>query len=580
MRRTGGRTRAVGRAGPAACVARLLLVVIGGCQTTSQTSAPVVVDDAGIRDGAWLHDIATSAGLVHNRLDADYATLQGRFGGGVCVLDVNADGMLDLFFPGSTTAGGPGSQLYVAQPGTPLRYVDEAAKRGLARTGDGGGCLAVDLDGDGRDEVLTTGLAGARLFRDDGSGAYGDVSERLPKIFPADLLTTSAVAFDADGDGLLDLAIANYGHFKPPPAGTPCNGPCVADVRQYDYGSTSLLMQAPDGTFVDHSERLGAHKEPGLVLLATDLDDDGKLDLFVGNDFASVPDHYYRGDGKGGFTDVATELGVAFAASKSGISSMSATDPDFDGDGHLDLVESSEALDGDASFRCVPTASPALCTDVAESIGLLGAKENFRWGQALADFDDDGVLEMLEAVGDIKAPGDADGTGVLWQTKDSPYLWHRTDPKAPFTLADHVYRLGAGTGGRGATAPSTAGRSVVPIDLDADGDLDVVIGSALGRPLLLENVRAPRGHALGITLVGAGKNRRGIGAKVTVHVGSRAMPAIVHAGSGWESSDDGHLHFGLGAADHVDSIEVRWPSGKTSTLAVTPAGAPLVITEP
>ena len=536
--------------------------------STAETSAPIVVapEDAG-SSAKWFDEIASAAGLSFTRVPSEYATLQGRMAGGVCLLDVDGNGAIDLFFPGSISAGGSGSHLYVAHPGAvKLRYLDEAAARGVDRTGDGGGCLAVDLDGDGRSELLTTGLGGAHLFRDDGSGKFTDVSDRLPKVFAADQFLTSAVAFDADGDGDLDLGIATYGKFKHPAAGTKCIGPCEADISQYDFGAPSLFLQGNDGVFADASDRLPRLKEPGLVLLATDLDEDSKIDLFLGNDVASFPDHYYRGDGMGGFTDVGAELGVRFAASKSGISSMSSNDPDFDGDGHLDLFESSQALDPDGAFRCgVPGGG---CVDISDSLELFRAKENYRWGQATVDFDDDGVDELLEGVGSIQTGGD-DDTGILWPTRDTPYFWHRESNRGALVLQPST----------GALAAETAGRGVVAADLDGDGDLDVVVGTAQGRPLLLENVRAPRGHALNIVLAGAGKNSRGIGARITVHVGARVMPAIVHAGSSWMSSDDGRTHFALGAATSADSIEVRWPSGKVTNLGSTPADVPLTVRE-
>ena len=107
-----------------------------------------------------------------------------------------------------------------------------------------------------------------------------------------------------------------------------------------------------------------------------------------------------------------------------------------------------------------------------------------------------------------------------------------------------------------------------------------MVGTALGAPLVLENVRAHRGHALTVKLAGKGKNRFAIGARVVVRTGTKTHPFLVHAGSGFMSSGDTALHVGLGAVAKVDAIDVTWPSGKTSHLADVPADVPLTITEP
>jgi len=533
---------------------RFVLAILASTACSgSKEDAPV---DAGPSvDTPWFREIGAAAGITHARPEVEYARLEGRMGGGVCALDVNGDGLLDLFFPGITADGGGGSKLYVAT--APLAFADRAKELGVADTGSSSGCVAVDLDGDGDSDLITTGLGGARFHRNDG----GKFAQQTLFAFAGDLVTTAAVAFDADGDGDLDLAITAYGRFDPTDTSA-CMGPCASDIRHYDYGSTTLLFQQPDGTFVDESARLGRETEPGLVALATDLDEDGKLDLFVGNDIASFPDRYYKGDGKGSFTEVAKAMGVAFNAQLSGVYSMAAVDGDIDGDGHLDLTQSSWDEEPSAIFRC----ANGTCADLGERYEMFRTPRNFRWGQAIADFDDDGITELFESMGHYQISSDAEGS--RFPVNDVSLLWSHRDASAPFVRAKAIDGLSV----------KVAGRGVIAVDLDDDGDLDVVVGSAIGRPLILENIREGRGHALNLRLNGKGKNRQGIGARITVRAGGRTFPAIVHAGSSFHSSDDARVHVGLGSSTTAD-VEVRWPSGAITKRDGVAADKPLVIDE-
>jgi hypothetical protein len=326
------------------------------------------------------------------------------------------------------------------------------------------------------------------------------------------------------------------------------------------YGGTRLLFQSDDHSFVDATDLLGRREEPALVLLATDLDDDGAIDLFVGNDFAMFVDRYFVRREDGSFEDRAPLLGVAFSRARSGISSMSTFDADLDGDGHLDLIESSDDSEGNPLFRCVPGQVP-VCADVAESLDLDLGPRTFRWGQAMVDFDHDGVLEVFEAVGHY------DGRADEAPAAAPPILWHRSDLQSKLTLIDS-----------GATR-AVGGRGTSVVDLDGDGDLDVVVGVALGAPMVLENVRSKRGNALTLALSSKTRNRAAIGARVRVHAGGRTFPFVVHAGSSFLSSSEPALHVGVGSESSV-TVDVDWPSGKKSVGLALPASGRHTIEEP
>lgn len=514
--------------------------------------------------GAWFREIGERAGLLHRRSTTEYGSAPQRFAGGVCLLDVNADGRLDLFFPGEQGDRKAGPHLYVASD--VLRWEDETVARGLSDVGKGGGCLAFDLEGDGDLDLLVTGQDTLRLFRND-AGRFVDVSTRLGSPLPVGTFATSAVAFDADGDGDLDLAVGSFGRYLPPPADVVCAEACDAQITRYQPTGTMLLLQRDDGSFVDQPGRVFHADDPTLVLLATDLDDDGRIDLFVGNDLAARRDRYLRRT-DAGWEDIAEALGVAYVArSKSGISSMSAFDADFDGDGQLDLAQSSNDVEPDALFRCSKGASGVSCADIGESLELFRTPDTFRWGQALIDLDHDGVLELVEGAGHWNL-----GTGGLSPTHptlDRPLLWRRDRLGAPLALVE----------GELGFDEKTAARGLIAADLDDDGDLDVIVATALGRPLLLQNVREKRGGAMQLRLVARGKNPFAVGAKVRVHVGSRVVPFIVHAGIGYASSGDPRLHVGVGA-ESIVRVDVDWPSGARTVGLELPAHGTQLVHEP
>jgi hypothetical protein len=524
--------------------------------------------DAVAADDHWFEDVAEEAGVTYEQKFP--STLLGRFQGGVCLLDADGDGAMDLFFPSFDDDGKPTSRLYLARGA--FHFVEETSSRGLALTGEAIGCVAFDVDGDGDRDLLTVGRGASHLFRND-AGYFADVSARLGAQ-PDDLvMSTSPVAFDADRDGDLDLAIGVYGRYRPAPTG--CRLPCEIDPDVWVEGTPRLLFQREDGTFEDVSDRLGSLAQPGLSLLATDLEHDGIVDLFVGNDLNPNIDHYFHDDGKGRFLDVGATLGVMVSGRRSGICSMSANDGDVDADGHLDLLESTWSTEPSPLFRCTGVGAAARCVDISEDLELFRKPINVRWGQVLVDFDDDGLPELFEAMAHLYQKGDfsadaqdvPEGSGAIM---DVPLLWHRTSATQPLVMQPQVGGLASKTGSRG----------VVASDLDGDGDLDLVVGTAVGRPLLLENVRGPRGHAITLSLAGAGKNTFAVGTRVTIRAGARTWSAMTHAGNSYHSSDDGRIHVGIGDVWFADSVDVAWPTGKVTHLEHVPVDGVLLVREP
>ncbi len=521
--------------------------------------------DIAVSEPSWFRRV--DAGVELTRTNAQYTGLHARMAGGVCVFDVDADGVLDVLFAEPASAGGVRMVRGTARSLLGFGFEDVTAKQGLTGV-DGEGCTVFDVEGDGDPDVVVTAVGKIRLFRNDG-GTLVDDSARLGA-FDAALHTTAAVAFDADDDGDLDLAIGSYGRFVPPIGGADCIvTPCEVNNAYYQDGRALLFLQQPDGGFVDRSELLGdAPTGKVLVLLATDLDEDGHLDLFVGHDDPTTKDLYLVKSAAGAWVDHAAQLGVAVNARSNGISSMSATDVDLDGDGHLDLVESSWEDDADSVFRC----AAGTCVEIGDALELFRGPKDLRWGQAIADFDDDGLLEIFEGVGQVYRSEDLtkpDSGRTFGAVSGPSILWHRSTLNSPFALAPTDDGLSSILGARGAIAA----------DFDRDGALDLVVAPALGDALFLHGVHAPRGHHLEIVLKGQGKNSRAIGARVVVHAAGRSYPALVHAGQGYLSAIDAPLHFGLGNATSVD-LDVAWPSGKRTHEGSVSVDRVIVVTEP
>lgn len=542
------------------------LLLLSACSSTrdgiaepSADAAPDASVDAPV-DARWLVDRTAGSGLdALRRPVAAWSSFAARMQGGVCAADLDGDGRIDLLLPGVRDAGG--TRLFMGD--APFHFVDRSdALPSSVKDLDALGCLAFDPDGDGDLDVLLTGVGGTRLLRNDG-GALVDASSLLTVTVDAGTPLMASVAFDADGDGDLDVAIASYGRYVEPPK--PCPGGCVMAPSSYKGGRALLFLQRSDGGFDDESARLVAPTtDPALVLLATDLDEDGRVDLFVGNDTSASLDRYFRRAEDGSFDEKAESLGIAYTPKPTGLSSMSALDVDFDGDGHLDLLESTWEQEPDAVFLCDGTLGPGACHDRSEDLELFRGMSTLRWGQAAVDLDHDGVLELVEAAGHVFLATDP----LLPLTPAPPMaplqVWTHATAKQPLQL---LPPLSSETGGRGLLA----------LDLDDDGDLDLVVATANGTPLLYENVRTKSGAALTVQLHGKGKNRHAVGARVTVKTPSLTRSALVHAGHGYLSSAVAPLHFGLGDATSA-SIDVRWPSGKTSHVDGKPGR--LTVDEP
>lgn len=512
---------------------------------------------------AWLDDVTDGSGLSLERVpEEDDATLADRMMAGVCVIDLDGAPPLDLFFTGRRS----GTGLFRAV--APFRYEDASARLDLTGL-DPFGCLAVDLDGDGREDLVVSGAGGVVAFFHHADGFVRRTLHEAARSW----LYTSIAAGDVDADGDLDLAIAGFIDVESGPVG-PCGiPPCGVLLDAFAGIPNVLLIQDALGNFDDEAARLAPDMrliEPTLAMVIFDLDGDGAPEILVGNDLGDRhPDRLLVRQDDGRFVDRAMVWGLASNSSGFGIDTMGLAVGDVDGSGTLDVASS--------DFQGWPSSvhlcgEDGFCEDRGRALGLLRSGETFRWGNALIDLDLDGDLELFEATGHLYTEEEGATVDNPLRRSQPPNLYENLGGDRGFA------RVVAEEGS--ALARRYQARGLAVFDADDDGRLDVVMATSSGRPALLRNVGASGGHFLRVVLTGHPPNTGAVGAHVTLRVEGRPMQQRLRlAGEGYLGSFDPRLHFGVPAVG-PGVLEVRWPSGVTETHPIDALDRELTLTEP
>ncbi|GAC1436598.1 MAG: CRTAC1 family protein [Terriglobales bacterium] len=524
-------------------------------------------------------DITRSAGIDFHLTcgHAEKRYIMESLCGGVAVFDYDNDGWMDIFLVNGSTVEDLNSgkchpsKLYRNNhDGT---FSDVTLKAGLNQCGWGFGAAVGDFDNDGWEDLLVTYLDHATLYRNNGNGTFTDVTAKAG-VSNFGHWGTSAAFGDYDNDGYLDLYVANYvdldlKHLPEFGQGPFCQYRGIAvscGPRGLPGGRDRLYHNNGDGTFTDVTEKLNIDHNSyyGLGVLWLDYDLDGCLDLYVADD--SSPSMLYHNDCKGGFTEVGTEAGVAFNSDGREQAGMGIDTADYDNDGWPDIVKTNFSddsnnlyhNDGDGDFtdRAAPTKFGPV------SIPFLG------FGVKFLDFDDDGWKDIFVANGHVNPQVDEHSFGVTYAER--PLLFRNLSGKSFAEI-----RLSSGE----PLARRYVARGAATADFFNDGVEDLLVSVLDGPPLLLRNVSAHPGHWLRVKTIGTHSNRDGFGVRVTVKAGGLTQTAEVRANSSFESASDPRLHFGLGPANRVDSIVIRWPAGRLETLGPEDADQGLVIEE-
>ncbi len=520
--------------------------------------------DAGVPPPArWFEDVTEEAfgSLRRDPADGD-ASMAARVGGGVCVLDADGAGPLDLFFAWQRDAEGRGSGPRLLLAREPWRYRDATA--GTPFEGMEGvlGCLAFDADDDGDTDLLLTGVDGVWLFEHRAEGFVAR-PDWIQADAQSDTLYTSAAVWDADGDGDLDLVVGGFSSRTPRRRmGQGCLADaCFVQITEFEFRPNLVLLRGAGGRYEQAAPSAYSEmerEEPTLALLASDFDGDGRPGLFVGNDLGlSFVDRVLERGEDGRLEDRAAALGVQLGADGFGTCTMGLARGDLDGNGWLDLVRSSFATSRSQLFLC---GEGPRCEERGFAMGLEYSADSFRWAEGIADLDLDGDPEVIEVAGDLLRQEELERTG-------STLSLGAAQPVQLFENVDGAMLRWVEPGSDDGLAVPVIGRGMTLADLDDDGRLDVVVSPNAGRPLCLRNDRPPRGGWLRVRLVGPPGNRDGVGARLELRVGGRLLVREKRIGEGFLGNFDPRVHFGIPGEAVPEELLVRWPDGVTQHIA-------------
>jgi hypothetical protein len=519
-------------------------------------------------------DVAKAAGLAswhHQAGTPEKRLILEAKGPGVCLIDYDNDGWLDIFLVNGSTyealAGKTPPQhaalFHNNHDGT---FTDVTEKAGVANDRWGYGCAVGDYDNDGWPDLYVTNYGQNRLYHNNHDGTFTDVAEKAGVTIGT--WSTGATFGDYDGDGRLDLFVDGYAQIDlsdPPLSRSKAIGYGMCQYRgvevmcgprglkgEHDH----LFHNNGDGTFTDVSKKLGVDDPNGyygLGALFADVNNDGKPDLLVAND--STPNYLYMNKGNGTFEDDSYESGFALNKDGREVANMGLAAGDYQHNGHLSIVSTTFADDYPVLFQNDGTG---FFTDVSYQAGINQSSIPFvKFGDGFLDFDNDGWLDLLLINGHVYPQVDQHPEwGQSYAQR--PLLYHN-EKNGKFTLVPAV----EGTG----LAVVSVGRGAAFGDIFNDGKIDVVINNMDGVPVLLRNVNQDHHHWVELKLIGGPKSPRdAVGTTVYLTADGMRQRGDVLSGGSYLSSNDLRVHFGLGDTNEAGTAEIHWPSGKKETL--------------
>jgi enediyne biosynthesis protein E4 len=537
------------------------------CGLSAAVSKPATASEPlGFR----LVDVTRAAGInfEHNNGAFGAKYLPETLGAGCAFFDYDGDGWQDILlvngcdWPGHVHPGGSSSALRLYRNNRNGAFTEVTRAAGLEAAMYGMGVAIGDYDNDGFPDILLTSVGQNRLFHNSGKGYFTDVTEKAG-LGGRQGFSTSALWFDYDRDGFLDLFVCNYVKWSPEH-----DVFCSVDGARKSYctpeayhGSTCWLFRnRGNGTFEDVTAKSGifdtTSKSLGVALI--DYDHDGWPDLIVAND--TQPNKLYRNLRNGSFEDVAVKAGVAFSEDGKARAGMGIDTADFDNSGAVGIAITNFDNEMIALYR---PGSDGIFRDGALRSGVgLASRDRLGFGCVFADIDLDGHLDLLVANGHIDETVRNIRGNVAYAQAPNLFL---NDVKGRF-------RDVASPAGPEFAQPKVA-RGVAYGDFDRDGDVDFLISTNNGPALLYRNDLISGPRSIRLRLIGTKSNRDAIGASVRLSTPDGTQFRMVKSGSSYLSQSELALTFGLGERDRADRVVVEWPSGRIEDFRDLRAGA-------
>jgi hypothetical protein len=512
-----------------------------------------------------LEDVTAKAGInFKHTSDPAKKYIVESMSGGVILFDYDRDGWLDIYFTNAPSVEmavkGERSRGALYRNNHDGTFTDVTDKAGIGTPCFAMGGAVGDYDNDGWPDLYITCLGGNVLYHNNGDGTFTDVTG---KAGVADGRWSTGAAFgDYDGDGFVDLMVTNYVDFHlndlPGFGKSPnCNYRGI-DVQCGPRGlrgaGDSLFHNNGNGTFSDVSKEAGV-SDPngyyGLGVIWADFNNTGRPDIYVAND--STPKFLYKNEGNGKFKDIGLESGTAVSEDGSEQASMGIAVGDYLHTGRPSLYVTNFSDENDLLYRNDGNWN---FTEVSYPSGVaLPSLPWVKWGTAFVDLDNDGWLDLMTVAGHVYPQVDTLPTGGGYR---EPGLLHLNQGDGTFCDASDQ----AGS----ALKEKRVSRGLAVGDLFNDGNMDVVISDLDGSPVILRNHGIPGRHWVSFELAGSKSNRLALNARVKIVASGVTQTDEIHSGGSYLSQNDLRLHFGLGSATTVESVEIRWPSGATETI--------------
>lgn len=506
--------------------------------------------------GFRLADVTSDAGIQFRHNTGAYGgkLLPETLGSGCAFLDYEGDGWLDvLLINGMDWPGHKRERttLRLYRNNRNGSFTDVTRSAGLDVELYGMGVAVGDYNNDGFSDILITCVGQNRLFKNTGKGRFIDVT-RASGLDGRVAFSTSALWFDYDRDGFLDLFVCNYVKWSPEH-----DVFCSLDGKHKSYctpeayrGETCWLFHnRGDGTFEDVTPKSGifdsSSKSLGVAML--DYDQDGWPDLFVAND--TQPNKLYRNQRNGTFKDVAVDAGIAFSTDGKARAGMGVDAADFDNSGSPGIAITNFDNEMIGLYRSVGNGA---FEDVAMQAGVGPASRNtLGFGCVFLDADLDGTFDLAVANGHIDE--------TVRNIRGN--VGYAQPPQLFLNNGRGVFRDVADALGQAFSQPKV-GRGLAYGDFDGDGDLDLLLTTNNGPAYLFRNDQLARNRSIRFRLVGTKSNRDAIGAQVRIDAGGASQSRMVKSGSSYLSQSELPLTFGLGKHDLVERAVIHWPSDR------------------